>query len=105
MLILSTSSRQNTGLLTFAFLRDWIILPGMAPIYVRLWPLISASSRTPPSDRRANSRPVARATDLATEVLPTPGGPTRQRIGPLIFFISDCTARYSRIRSFGRLSP
>ena len=31
---------------------------------------------------RTNSRPVARAIDLPSEVLPTPGGPTRQRIGP-----------------------
>jgi hypothetical protein len=35
---------------------------------------------------RTNSRPVALAIDLPSEVLPTPGGPTRQRIGPLSFF-------------------
>jgi hypothetical protein len=29
-------------------------------------------------------RPSARATDLASEVLPTPGGPTRHRIGPFM---------------------
>src|SRR5829696_6246150 len=34
--------------------------PGSAPMYVRRWPRISASSRTPPSDMRTNSRPVAR---------------------------------------------
>ena len=39
------------------------------------------SSRTPPSDMRTNSRPVALAIDLPSEVLPTPGGPTRQRSG------------------------
>ena len=49
----------------------------------RRWPRISASSRTPPSDWRTNSRPVARAIERPSEVLPTPGGPTRHRIGPL----------------------
>jgi hypothetical protein len=39
----------------------------------------------PPRERRANFLPIARAIDLQIEVLPTPGGPTRQRIGPLIF--------------------
>ena len=46
---------------------------------------MSASSRTPPSEMRTYSRPIARAIDLATEVLPTPGGPTKSRIGPLDF--------------------
>src|ERR1700730_19000669 len=44
---------------------------------------MSASSRTPPSEMRTYLRPMARAIDLATEVLPTPGGPTKSRIGPL----------------------
>ena len=35
---------------------------------------------------RTNSRPVALAIDLPSEVLPTPGGPTRQRIGPFSLF-------------------
>jgi hypothetical protein len=82
-----------------------MILPGIAPMYVRRCPRISASSRTPPSDTRMNLRFVARATDLASEVLPTPGGPTRHRIGPLSFFTSACTARYSMIRSFGFSRP
>jgi len=34
-----------------------------------------------PTERDANFRPSARAMDLPTEVLPTPGGPTKQRIG------------------------
>ena len=46
---------------------------------------ISASSRTPPSDRRTNFRPVALAMDMPSEVLPTPGGPTKQRMEPLGF--------------------
>ncbi len=32
-------------------------------------------------DMRTNLRPSARAIDLPSEVLPTPGGPTKQRIG------------------------
>ena len=49
--------------------------------------------------------PVARAIDLPSEVLPTPGGPTRQRIGPLTLAMRCCTARYSRIRSLTFSSP
>ena len=55
--------------------------PGSAPMYVRRWPRISASSRTPPSDMRTNRRPSARAMLWPRLVLPTPGGPTKQRIG------------------------
>src|SRR5262245_24238989 len=33
---------------------------------------------------RTNFRFIARAIDWPSEVLPTPGGPTKQRIGPLI---------------------
>ena len=43
---------------------------------------MSASSRMPPSEMRWYLRPVARAIDRAIEVLPTPGGPTKRRIGP-----------------------
>ena len=39
------------------------------------------------------------------EVLPTPGGPTRHRIGPLTFDIRPWTARYSTIRSLTFSSP
>ena len=38
-------------------------MPGIAPMYVRRWPRISASSRTPPTDRRTNLRPIAFAID------------------------------------------
>ena len=51
-------------------------------MYVRRWPRISASSRTPPSDIRTNSRPIARAIDSPIEVLPVPGGPISVRIAP-----------------------
>ena len=57
--------------------------PGMAPMYVRRWPRSSDSSCMPPRLTRSNARPVARATDWPSDVLPTPGGPTRHRIGAL----------------------
>ena len=43
---------------------------------------MSASSRAPPSATRTYSRPSARAIDFAMDVLPTPGGPVKSRIGP-----------------------
>ena len=78
-----------------------MIVPGMAPMYVRRWPRISASSRTPPTEMRTNLRPSVRAIEWPSDVLPTPGGPTKQRIGPERSpSFSFETARYSRIRSF-----
>src|SRR5579871_129150 len=47
-------------------------------------PAISASSCIPPSEILENFRSSARAIDRPSEVLPTPGGPTKQRIGPFI---------------------
>ena len=44
--------------------------------------------------------PVALATDWPSEVLPTPGGPTRHRIGAFSRSTRCCTARYSTMRSF-----
>ena len=52
-----------------------MILPGIAPIYVFLCPLISDSSLRPPSDILTYSLPKALAIDLPSDVLPTPGGP------------------------------
>ena len=46
-----------------------------------------------------NSLPVALAIDLPKDVFPTPGGPTKQRIGPLTFEDLFWTARYSVILS------
>ena len=40
------------------------------------------------------------ATDLAMDVFPVPGGPTRQIIGLVPFFVRILTARYSNTRSF-----
>jgi len=55
--------------------------PGSAPMYVRRWPRISASSRTPPRDMRTNRRPSARANALAEAGLAHARSPTKQRIG------------------------
>jgi hypothetical protein len=77
----------------------WMIRPGSAPMYVRRWPRISASSWMPPRLIRTNLRPIALAIDLPSDVLPTPGGPTNARIGLRISSASVRTARYSRMRS------
>ena len=99
MPILSTSSSMNTGLFEPAVLMLWMIRPGSAPMYVRRWPRISASSWMPPRLIRTNLRPIARAMLLPRLVLPTPGGPTNSRIGLRMVSASVRTARYSRIRS------
>ena len=67
-----------------------MIRPGIEPTYVRRNPRISASSRMPPRLWRMNLRSIARAIERPSEVLPTPGGPTKQRITP---------SRSRRIRS------
>jgi hypothetical protein len=50
--------------------------PGPLATYVRRWPRISASSRTPPRAIRWKGRPRARAIDCPNDVFPVPGGPT-----------------------------
>jgi hypothetical protein len=77
-----------------------IILPGIEPIYVFLCPLISLSSLTPPSETLTNFLFKASAIEFAKDVLPTPGGPTKQRIGPLKFLFLVLTAKYSKILNF-----
>ena len=81
-------------------------------MYVRRWPRISASSRTPPSDMRTNSRPIARAIDSPIEVLPVPGGPISVRIAPALASASMprssrsfLTATYSTMRSLTSSRP
>src|SRR5688572_8110425 len=54
---------------------------------------------------RTNLRPSDVAIDRASEVLPTPGGPTKHRIGPFIVGLSLRTARYSRMRSLAFSRP
>ena len=79
-----------------------MIRPGSAPMYVRRWPRISASSWTPPSEIRTNLRPSARAMDWPRLVLPTPGGPTKQRIGSRAVAVGR--SRAGRARRRGRLA-
>src|SRR5262244_2431153 len=90
---------MNTGFIAPACFSAWTIRPGIDPMYVRRCPRISASSRTPPSEMRTNSRPIARAIERPSDVLPTPGGPTKQRIGPRESPRSLRTPRNSRMRS------
>ena len=56
-------------------------------MYVLRCPLISASSLTPPKDILTKFLPVAEAIDFPRDVLPTPGGPTKHKIGPFIFSV------------------
>ena len=81
-------------------LAQFALCPGIDPTYVRLCPRISASSFMPPSDMRENFRPMARAMDFPSDVLPTPGGPTKQSIGPFMSALSFMTLKNSRMRSF-----
>mmetsp|Transcript_32840 Transcript_32840/g.94241 ORF Transcript_32840/g.94241 Transcript_32840/m.94241 type:complete len:209 (-) Transcript_32840:1557-2183(-) len=96
---LSTSSIKMTGFATFVILRAWMIFPGIAPMYVRLWPRISATSDKPPTEKRKSFLSRARATLLPIEVFPTPGGPTRHMIFPCTEPFRKLTAMCSRIRS------
>ncbi len=91
---------MNTGLLLPASRMARMMVPGIAPTYVRRWPRISDSSRTPPTLMRMNLRPMARAMLLPRLVLPTPGGPAKQRMGLETSLLSFCTAKNSRMRSF-----
>ena len=68
--------KRITGSGLPAFLRACTMFPGPLATYVRLWPLISASSRTPPSDIRWNGLSSACAMDCPSDVFPVPGGPT-----------------------------
>ena len=90
---------MKTGLFEPAWWMPWMMRPGIEPTYVRRCPRISASSFTPPSESRTNLRPRARAMERPSEVLPTPGGPTKHSSGPFIFSLSLRTARYSTMRS------
>ena len=100
---LSISSSIITGLLLPALRSSAMIRPGIEPMYVRRCPRMSASSRTPPRATRMNLRPIDSAILLPRLVLPTPGGPTKQRIAGEFctldrLILSFNTARYSMIR-------
>ena len=74
-------------------------------MYVLLWPLISDSSLIPPNETLINGLSKALAIDLPNEVFPTPGGPTKQRIGPFGFDTLVWTAKYSIILSLTLSNP
>ena len=78
---LSISSTRINGSETPLCLSAFTTRPGNEPMYVRRWPLISASSDTPPRLTRSNFLSRHAAIDLAIDVLPVPGGPTSSRIG------------------------
>ena len=88
-----------------------MILPGNAPMYVLLCPRISASSLTPPNEILTNSLPIDLAIDFPRDVLPTPGGPAKHKIGPRIalsgsfFIFKALTAKYSIILSLTFSKP
>lgn len=67
--ILSTSSISTSGFSVPVFLRHCASFPGMAPTYVRRWPLISATSVMPPTEKRKYLRLRARAMDRAVEII------------------------------------
>lgn len=96
-------------MLTPTVFRPLMMRPGMLPTYVRLekrgqglvtvdsgccqggnaagprphlCPRMSDWSQTPPKAMRWNSLPRVLAMERPTLVLPTPGGPTKQRMGP-----------------------
>ena len=56
-----------------------------------------AKRRTVALDGEPMQMPTARAIDAPSDVLPTPGGPTRQRIGPRKSFFNFATARNCKI--------
>ena len=93
---LSTSSSSTTGFIEPASLTARTMRPGSAPTYVRRWPRISASSRTPPRATRTKRRPSARATDSPSEVLPTPGGPASRITAPEPRPPTTCSPRSAR---------
>ena len=59
----------------------------------------------PPREILANSRPVALAIDLPSEVLPTPGGPMKHNIVPVAFLERFFTAKNSKILSLTFSKP
>ena len=103
--ILSISSIKNNGFILLALIIDEIILPGIAPTYVFLCPVISFSSETPPTEILTKFLLSALAIEYAKDVLPTPGGPTKHIIGLVSELVNFLTEIYSRILSLIFSSP
>ena len=74
---------MNTGSRVPARFTACMTRPGMEPMYVRRCPRTSASSCMPPRLILVNVRPRALAMLCPREVLPTPGGPMKQRMAPM----------------------
>src|SRR3954451_20442558 len=66
---------------------------------------MSASSRMPPTEMRSNLRSSAAAIERPSDVLPTPGGPTKQRIEPRAAGFRRRTAARYRAASVGLQPP
>ena len=82
-----------------------MIRPGIAPIYVRRCPRISASSRIPPSETLTYLRSSAFAMLAPILVLPVPGAPTKHRIDPACLPFKRITAICCKILFFTFSSP
>jgi len=54
---------------------------GIAPTYVRVARISASGFATPTTERRSNHPADGLADRVAREVLPVPGGPTKQRMG------------------------
>jgi hypothetical protein len=102
---LSISSNKNNGLITSACFIPLIIFPGSEPTYVLLCPRISDSSFVPPKETLTNFLLIALAIEIANDVFPTPGGPTRQIMGDLPFGALARTAKNSIILSLTFSNP
>ena len=98
--VLSTSSIMKTGLFVSARWRPCMIWPGSAPIYVRRWPRISASSCTPPRRNPDEFPAQGRGDRLGPATSCLPREVRRTEDGrPFFVFFSFRTARCSTIRS------
>ena len=103
--ILSISSRTNTGFVFPAFFIPLIIRPGRAPRYVLLCPLISDSSFTPPRLTLTYGLSSAAAILFPRLVFPVPGGPTNSRIDPCLSFFILRTVKCCIILVFTFFNP
>ncbi len=82
---LSISSSTNTGLLVPASCSALHDAPRhRADVRAAMAADLGLVAHAARARARTNLRPMARAMERPSEVLPTPGGPTKQRIGPRV---------------------
>ena len=74
---------MKTGSLVSARRMPWMIWPARRRCRVRRWPADFGFVVHAAQGNANELAAQARAMDLPKEVLPTPGGPTKQRMGPL----------------------